>query len=59
MSLATGISALATSVGAALKALAARVTALEANPVIVPLTQTEYDALSPPDANTQYVITGA
>lgn len=57
MSLASGISAGFTAIAAAVKTLTGRVDTLEGNPVIVEISQTAYDALDPPDANTLYVIT--
>lgn len=56
MSLASGIAAGLSALAGAVKALNGRVTAVEQRTPVVVLTQAAYDALTPKDAGTVYVI---
>lgn len=56
MSLASGIAAGLSALANAVKTLTVRVTAVEQRTQTVVLTQAAYDALTPKDAGTVYVI---
>lgn len=58
MSLQSRLSDLITTIKAAHTALSNRVTAVENRAETVEITQAAYDALSPPDAGTIYIIIG-
>ena len=57
MSLSTNVDALAVRLATEVNALRAEIAVAGASEFVV-VTQADYDALSPPDANTLYVIVG-